>query len=91
MHARINTEKKRLAEMQFLGMAREVEGQDVALEKAKQKGDEQREIRKLRQNINMHNYDNMKTVITDEIDRIKGPTMMEDLLKQRRNWINEHK
>ena len=35
----------------------------------------------------MKNYDDAKDMIIDELDENEGTTIMEDMLKERRDWV----
>ena len=78
----------RLEEMTFLGMSRE---KDPNRDDPIKTLEETREKRKLRQKINHALFDDQMSKIKDQYDQLNGTTIMEDLIKERRDWIKEYK
>lgn len=50
---------------------------------------ETRKKRKMVQEANMKNYEDAKDMIIDELDENEGTTIMEDMLKERRDWVTQ--
>ena len=74
--------------MNFLGMSRmkddSVNDHFAALE-------ETREKRKMTQKLNQAHYEDAMLSMKDELDKLKGVTVMEDMLKDRREWISDYR
>ena len=53
------------------------------------KMEETRRERKLVQENNMKRYQDAKAILKEEIDENEGTDIMEQMLKDRREWVNE--
>lgn len=53
--------------------------------------EETRKKRKLVQQANMKNYEDAKEQIIEELEENEGATIMEDMLKERRDWITTYR
>jgi hypothetical protein len=47
--------------------------------------------RKMVQQANLANYDDAKEMILEEIDATERTTIMEDMLKERREWVADYR
>jgi len=89
--ARKNVERLRTEEMEFLGMSRKKKTPEEERNDPVKKMEETRKERKLVQENNWKRYQDAKVEMKEEIEYNQGTDIMEDMLQQRRDWINEQK
>ena len=89
--ARKNVENLRNEEMEFLGMSRKKKTAEEERADPVKKMEETRRERKLVQENNWKRYQDAKVEMKEEIEYNQGTDIMEDMLQQRRDWINEQK
>lgn len=89
--ARQFVEKVRCEEMEFLGMIRRKPIMTNNWVDPIEAQVETRRKRKMVQEANMRNYEDAKEQIIEELDENEGSTIMEDMLKERRDWITDYR
>ena len=87
--ARKFVERLRQEEMEFLGMQRKKKTPEEMRNDPIKKMDKTRRERKLVQENNMKRYQDAKAILKEEIDENEGTDIMEQMLKDRREWVNE--
>lgn len=91
MIARKYVEKLRAEEMEFLGMSRKKKTPEEERNDPIKKMEMTRAERKLVQENNFKRYQDAKNQLKEEIDENQGTDIMEQMLKERREWVNEQK
>ena len=89
--ARKQVERLRAEEMEFLGMQRRKKTQEEERNDPIKKMEETRQIRKNIQEGNWKSYQHAKNLLKEEIDENEGTDIMEQMLKDRREWVNEQR
>lgn len=87
--ARKNIEIMRQNEMEFLGMMRKVKTAEEEKNDPIKKMERIRSERKLVQVNNWTKYNDAKEALKEEIDANEGTDIREQMLKERREWVNE--
>jgi hypothetical protein len=77
--------------MEFLGMMRKKKTPEEERNDPIKKMEETRKERKLVQENNYKRYQDAKVQLREEIEENQGTDIMEDMLQQRRDWVNEYK
>jgi hypothetical protein len=77
--------------MEFLGMMRKKKTPEEERNDPVKKMEETRKERKLVQENNYKRYQDAKVQLREEIEENQGTDIMEDMLQQRRDWVNEYK
>ena len=90
--ARKYVDSLRNDEMEFLGMSRKRPNLDDPnyrdpIELAKKTEAERKRV----QATNFANYNDAKTMLQEEMEENEGSTMMEDMIKERRDWITDYR
>ena len=86
--ARKQVEQMRQEEMIFLGMQRKPKtAAELALDDPIADMEKTKQIRKQMQEDNMIVFDAAKQDLADAIDEIEGNDIIENMLKERREWI----
>lgn len=75
--------------MVFLGMARKAKTEDEIRNGPLPSQEREAERRKQTQEDNMIVFDRAKQEIQDEIEQIEGNDIVDNMLKERRDWIQE--
>ena len=89
--ARKNIEVMRQKEMEFLGMCRRPKTAQERVNDPIERMKKIRQERKLIQVNNWTKYNDAKEEIKNEIDENQGVDIREQMLKERREWVNEQK
>ena len=89
--ARKQVERIRAEEMEFLGMMRKKKTPEEERNDPIKKMEETRKIRKNVQEGNWKSYQNAKNLLKEEIDDNEGTDIMEQMMKDRREWVNEQR
>ena len=87
--ARKQVERLREEEMEFLGMRRKKKTPEEERNDPIKIMEETRMERKLVQQNNYKRYLDAKIALKEEIDENEGTDLMEQMLKDRREWVNE--
>jgi hypothetical protein len=87
--ARKNVERLRADEMEFLGMVRKKKTEEEMRSDPIKKMEDTRKERKMVQDANWKKYLDAKEALKDEIIDNEGIDIQENMLKDRRDWINE--
>lgn len=87
--ARKYVERMREEEMEFLGMCRKKKTPEEMLRDPSRKMLETAKERKEVRQSHLNQYNDAKEVIMEEIENNQGTDIMEQMLKERREWVNE--
>lgn len=89
--ARKYIEKLRIEEMEFLGMSRKKKTVEEERNDPIKKMEETRKDRKMKQEANWKKYQDAKGILKEEINENQGVDIQEQMLKERREWVNDTK
>ena len=89
--ARKRVEELRMEEMVFLGMERKPKTKEEMLNDPIEKKNKTQTERKIIQRKNMEEFDQAKEDLKDEIGENEGQDIKEDMVKKRREWVDEYR